>query len=136
MQILFRISQSNRKKEINEIRIWISQLKSTLRTDFSEVKSVFGFRVRLGNPNLDFENLNPDLPIERTVDSHTNSVISHAVVKMASKTVTRSFTQDTDKTYLKAYPLSKQRVLYIGIPSCCLYLRLIFSTFIDRKSVV
>ena len=40
-------------------------MKSTLRTDFSEVKSVFGFRVRLGNPDLDFENLNPDFPIER-----------------------------------------------------------------------
>ena len=37
-----------------------------MRTDFSEVKSVFGFRVRLGNPDLDFENLNPDFPIERT----------------------------------------------------------------------
>ena len=35
-------------------------------TDFAEVKSVFGFRVRLGNPDLDFENLNPDFPIERT----------------------------------------------------------------------
>ena len=91
------------------------------------MKSVFGFRVRLGNP---------DLPIERTVDSHTNSVISHAVVKMASKTVTRSFTQDTDKTYLKAYPLSKQRVLYIGIPSCCLYLRVIFSTFILLDKII
>ena len=41
-------------------------MKSTLRTDFSEVKSVFGFRVRLGNPDLDFENLNPDFPIKRT----------------------------------------------------------------------
>ena len=30
------------------------------------MKSVFGFRVRLGNPDLDFENLNPDFPIERT----------------------------------------------------------------------
>ena len=29
------------------------------------MKSVFGFRVRLGNPDLDFENLNPDFPIER-----------------------------------------------------------------------
>ena len=38
-----------------------------MRTDFSEVKSVFGFRVRLGNPDLDFENLNPDFPIERTL---------------------------------------------------------------------
>ena len=30
------------------------------------MKSVFGFRVRLGNPDLDFENLNPDFPIKRT----------------------------------------------------------------------
>ena len=66
-RILFRISQSNGKKEIHEIRIWISQLKSTLRTDFSEVKSVFGFRIWLRNPDLDFENLNPDFPIERTL---------------------------------------------------------------------
>ena len=36
-------------------------------TDFSEVKSVFGFRVRLGNPDLDFQNLNPDFPIEREI---------------------------------------------------------------------
>ena len=49
------------------MRISISSLKSTLRTDFSEVKSVFGFRVRLGNPDLDFQNLNPDFPIERTL---------------------------------------------------------------------
>ena len=40
-------------------------LKSTLRTDFWEVKSVSGLHVRLGNPDLDFENLNPDFPIER-----------------------------------------------------------------------
>ena len=39
-------------------------MKSTLRTDFSEGKSVFRFRVRLGNPHLDFENLNLDFPIE------------------------------------------------------------------------
>ena len=43
-----------------------SGLKSTLRTNFSEVKSVFGYRVRLGNPDLEFENLNLDFPIERT----------------------------------------------------------------------
>ena len=30
------------------------------------MKSIFGFRVRLGNPDLDFENLNLDFPIERT----------------------------------------------------------------------
>ena len=34
------------------------------------MKSVFGFRVRLGNPDLDFENLNPDFPIERTLYKH------------------------------------------------------------------
>ena len=28
----------------------------------------FGFRVRLGNPDLDFEKLNPDFPIERTLN--------------------------------------------------------------------
>ena len=32
------------------------------------MKSVFGFRVRLGNPDLDFQNLNPDFPIERTLN--------------------------------------------------------------------
>ena len=31
------------------------------------MKSVFGFRVRSGNRDLDFENLNPDFPIERTL---------------------------------------------------------------------
>ena len=31
------------------------------------MKSDFGFRVRLGNPELDLENLNPDFPIERTL---------------------------------------------------------------------
>ena len=31
------------------------------------MKSVFGFRVRLRNPDLDFENLNPGFPIERTL---------------------------------------------------------------------
>ena len=40
-------------------------LKSTLRTDFSEVKSVFGFRIRLQNPKSGFQNLNLDFPIER-----------------------------------------------------------------------
>ena len=46
----FPIERQKGKSE--KIRIWISQLKSTPRTDFSEVKSVFGFRVRLGNPDL------------------------------------------------------------------------------------
>ena len=52
LQILFWISQSNGKKEVHEIRIWISQLKSTLRTDFSEVKSGFRFwKSKFGFPN-------------------------------------------------------------------------------------
>ena len=48
--------QSNGKKEIHEIRIWISLLKSTLRMDFLKVKSVFGFCVRLQNPKSQFQN--------------------------------------------------------------------------------
>ena len=43
-------------------------MKSTLRTDFSGVKSVIkviGFRVRLQKPKSGFQNLNPDFPIER-----------------------------------------------------------------------
>ena len=40
LQIGFWISKLNGKKEIYEIQIWISQLKSTTRTDFSEVKSI------------------------------------------------------------------------------------------------
>ena len=42
-------------------------LKSTLRTDFSEVNSVFGCRVRLQNPKSSFQNLNPNFPIERNL---------------------------------------------------------------------
>ena len=38
-----------------------------MRTDFSEVKSVFGFRVRLQNPKSRSQNLNPDFPIERNL---------------------------------------------------------------------
>ena len=37
------------------------------RISLSIGKSVFGFRFRLGNPDLDFENRNPDFPIERTL---------------------------------------------------------------------
>ena len=69
LQILFRISQSNGKKEIHEIRNWIFELKSTLRTDFSVVKSVFGFRVRLQSKKSGFQNLNPDFPVERNLTS-------------------------------------------------------------------
>ena len=54
LQILFRISQSNGKKEIHEIRIWI--LKSIVRTDFSKVKSIFGFRVLWQNSKSRFPN--------------------------------------------------------------------------------
>ena len=53
-QILLRISQSNGKNE-------------NPKTDISALKSVFGFRVRLEIRNPDFENLNPDFPIERTL---------------------------------------------------------------------
>ena len=53
-QILFRISQSNGKNE-------------NPKTDISALKSVFGFRVRLQIRNPDFQNLNPDFPIERTL---------------------------------------------------------------------
>ena len=56
-QILFRISQSNGKNE-------------NPKTDMSAVKSVFGFRVRLEIRNPDFENLNPDFPIERSLRSN------------------------------------------------------------------
>ena len=41
------------------------------------MKSVFRFRVRLGNPDLDFENLNPDFPIEHTLRV-TGKKIAHA----------------------------------------------------------
>ena len=51
--ILFRISQSNGKNE-------------NPKTDTSALKSVFGFRVLLQIRNPDFQNLNPDSPIERT----------------------------------------------------------------------
>ena len=37
------------------------------KTDISALKSVFGFRVRLQIRNPDFQNLNPDFPIERTL---------------------------------------------------------------------
>ena len=43
LQIPFRISQWNGKKVIHDIRIWISLLESTLKTDFSEVKSMCAF---------------------------------------------------------------------------------------------
>ena len=39
------------------------------KTDISALKSVFGFRVRLEIRNPDFENLNPDFPIERTLNA-------------------------------------------------------------------
>ena len=52
----FRTSQLNGKKEIHEIPIWISQV----RMDFSEVKSIFGFCIRLQNV---------DFPIEHNLSS-------------------------------------------------------------------
>ena len=41
------------------------------------MKFVFGFRVRLGNPDLDFENLNPDFPIERTLSILAKLELQH-----------------------------------------------------------
>ena len=65
LQILFRISQSNGKKKVHEFRFWITALKSTLRTDFSEVKYFFWFCVRLQNPKAGFQNRNREFPIKR-----------------------------------------------------------------------
>ena len=48
--------------------------------DFSEVKSVFGFRVRLGNPDLDFENLNPDFPTHPKSNTHPKSTRIRAIL--------------------------------------------------------
>ena len=56
-QILFRISQSNVKK---------GNPKNPDLDFLIKIHPEDGFRVRLGNPDLDFENLNPDFPIERT----------------------------------------------------------------------
>ena len=55
LQILFRISQWNGKKEIHDIRIWISLLESTLKTDFSEGKSVRAFDSKFRNPDFPSE---------------------------------------------------------------------------------
>ena len=51
-----------------------------MRTNFSEVKSVFGSGVRLENPKSGFQRLNPDFPIERNQNkpfpvSHHGDVI-------------------------------------------------------------
>ena len=54
-QILFRISQSNVKK---------GNPKNPDLDFLIEIHPEDGFRVRLVNPDLDFEN--PDFPIERT----------------------------------------------------------------------
>ena len=56
-QILFWISQSNGKNE-------------NPKTDISALKSIFGFRVRLQIRNPDFQNLNPDFSIDRTLNVH------------------------------------------------------------------
>ena len=42
-------------------------MKSVLEKDFGLSKSVFGFRVLLGNPKSEIQNRNPDFPIERTL---------------------------------------------------------------------
>ena len=48
-------------------------MKSVLEKDFGLSKSVFGFRVLLGNPKSEIQNRNPDFPIERTLH-HTSGV--------------------------------------------------------------
>ena len=63
-QILFRISQSNGKNENS-------------KTGISALKSVFGFCVRLQIRNPDFQNLNPDFPIERAPGEQAPSENSH-----------------------------------------------------------
>ena len=52
-------------------------MKSTLRTDFSERKSVFGL------------NLNPDFPIERTLKKTAKSILLSADDGSFTKTTTR-----------------------------------------------
>ena len=46
------------------------------------MKSGFGFRVRLGNPDLGFENLNPDFPIERTLSRRKRLNCSNIITLM------------------------------------------------------
>ena len=46
-------------------------------TDFSEVKSVFEFRVRLQNPKSGFQNLNPNSPIERNLKVPPMDISGH-----------------------------------------------------------
>ena len=41
--------------------------KKFQQKDFGWSKSVFGFRVLLGNPKSEIQNRNPDFPIERTL---------------------------------------------------------------------
>ena len=66
-QILFRISQLNGKKENPKNPDLDFLIEIHPEDGFLGGEIRFGFRVRLGNPDLDFENLNPDFPIERTL---------------------------------------------------------------------
>ena len=68
LQILFWISQSNNKKgnPKNPDLDFLIEIHSEDGFLGGEIR--FGFRVRLGNPDLDFENLNPDFPIESTLN--------------------------------------------------------------------
>ena len=50
------------------------------------MKSVFGFRVRLGNSDFDFENLNPDFPIERTLRVRVSNPPGSPIPKYWSST--------------------------------------------------
>ena len=66
--ILFRISQSNGKKENPTTPDLDFLIEIHPEDGFLGGEIRFGFRVRLGNPDLDFEKLNPDFPIERTLN--------------------------------------------------------------------
>ena len=68
-QILLRISQSKGKNE-------------NPKTDISALKSVFGFRLRLEIRNPDFENLNPDFPIKRTLKVDNDKLNDNITVSL------------------------------------------------------
>ena len=63
---------------------FLNLLKSTPRTDFSEVKSVFGFRVRLQNLKSEFQNQRLDFPTERNPSSMYLDCCNHDTEHFAS----------------------------------------------------
>ena len=69
-------------------------------TDFSEVKSVFEFRVRLQNPKSGFQNLNPNSPIERNLKVPPKDISGH------NRTwTTIAFCNDQDFSYMHRFHL-------------------------------